>query len=174
MEPVKSDVTKIISFSFIMDVSDRDNGCCVKEKWNALFKPKGKHLEALQMCTEGLGFESSHEIKTDTPKLLPRLLSSDEITHNENINRGENENCTQIPKRNEKTATVCSKFPPPLPSIARNSQAGIFMRSFKKDGRFVLQEVKKLPSQEVLHAWRGDGRLKLQLIPKDDHSNDEI
>lgn len=63
------------------------------------------------------------------------------------------------------------KFPPPLPSIARNGQPCVFLKPLRKDGRFLLQEV-KVPRQEFLHAYLQDGRLSLQLVRnRDDHSS---
>uniref|UniRef100_A0A0C9S9D6 TSA: Wollemia nobilis Ref_Wollemi_Transcript_1246_1171 transcribed RNA sequence n=1 Tax=Wollemia nobilis TaxID=56998 RepID=A0A0C9S9D6_9CONI len=147
-----------------------------------------KHAEALQLCTEGLGFESSDE--TDSTASSPTFhgkAAGSECCHDK-LNGGHGDGVDVPNNADEIQAGLCSysqagvtkrqrpactKFPPPLPSIGRKGQPGFLMKSYKKDGRFVLQEVKQLPPHEVLHAWRGDGRLKLQLVQReDDESND--
>lgn len=139
-----------------------------------------KHTEALQFCTEGLGFESSDETdstasssgiescKSEKPDADDRehLCGDAEVISNyDNNGRGFKNPIINGFKNPIITgrAPRAKNFPPPLPSLARNGQPCLMMKSYKRDGRFVLQEF-KVPSHEVLHAWRCDGRLKLQLV----------
>lgn len=55
------------------------------------------------------------------------------------------------------------EIPPPISSIGRR----VCFESYRYNGRLILKEV-KIPTQELLHAYREDGRLKLQFIPFDD------
>eukprot|EP00250_Pteridium_aquilinum_P034945 c8361_g1_i1 orf=228-2021(+) len=76
------------------------------------------------------------------------------------------------------------KFPPPLNSLAMQSYcgkrgqspgacgAGYCLRSFRRDGRFVLQEV-KAPTHKYFRVLREDGRLKLELINVGSDSSSE-
>lgn len=143
-----------------------------------------KHTEAFHFCTEGLGFESSDETDS-TASSSPRIEScksekpdADDREHfrgdgqvisNDNNAHGfKNPIITGRAPR----ATAAKNFPPPLPSLARNGQPCMMMKSYKRDGRFVLQEF-KVPSHEVLHAWRCDGRLKLQLVQQQEEQKDD-
>lgn len=153
---------------------------------------------SLQFCTESLGFESSEEREDcsaeSTSLMKPcgeedeeekRALQNDtEFFFDANAEGGaENVMNSAVcfqghgpvgAKRcgGQSRATACApKFPPPLPSIARNGQPCVFLKPLRKDGRFMLQEV-KAPRQEFLHASRQDGRLRLQLVRNDDdHSS---
>ncbi|KAK8683342.1 hypothetical protein V6N13_039406 [Hibiscus sabdariffa] len=59
-------------------------------------------------------------------------------------------------------------FPPPISCIGKCGKPWISFKSYRHDGRFVLKQV-KTPMQELLHAFREDGRLKLQfMLPNDD------
>lgn len=55
------------------------------------------------------------------------------------------------------------EIPPPISSIGRR----VCFESYRYNGRLILKEV-KIPAQELLHAYREDGRLKLQFIQFDD------
>ncbi|KAK4396728.1 hypothetical protein Sango_1509400 [Sesamum angolense] len=44
--------------------------------------------------------------------------------------------------------------------------------SFREDGRFILKEI-RIPTQELLHACRENGHLKLQFIQPDDEASEE-
>ncbi|XP_015935876.1 uncharacterized protein LOC127744228 [Arachis duranensis] len=66
-----------------------------------------------------------------------------------------------------------NSYPPPISSIGRSGKPGVLFRSFRSNGRFVLEEI-RVPSQEFLHASREDGRLKLHFIHPDDDDDDEF
>nr|XP_043611368.1 uncharacterized protein LOC122582999 [Erigeron canadensis] len=55
------------------------------------------------------------------------------------------------------------EIPPPISSIGRR----VCFKSYRYNGRLILKE-EKIPAHEILHAYREDGRLKLQFIPFDD------
>eukprot|EP01018_Ginkgo_biloba_P032523 Gb_27761 [translate_table: standard] len=176
-----------------------------------------KYSESLQLCTEGLGFESSDERDADSvsvgsdstassPRFPPKpgvewdKFNSDEGrsridresqkqlendgNNNNNIvsgeagisngkfldcheifNGGKQQHCNTT--GGTKRGRSINKFPPPLPSIAGNGHSTVFLKPFRKDGRFLLEEV-KAPPHEFLHAWRGDGRLKLKLVHQEE------
>ncbi|KAL0390652.1 UNVERIFIED_CONTAM: hypothetical protein Scaly_0422300 [Sesamum calycinum] len=48
----------------------------------------------------------------------------------------------------------------------------VCLKSFREDGRFILKEI-RIPTQELLHACRENGRLKLQFIQPDDEASEE-
>jgi len=149
---------------------------------------------SLQFCTENLGFESSEEREDCSAESFSLMKPCGEEDEEEkralqndaefffDVNaEGGAENvvtsavCVQghgsvgtkrCGGQNRATAST-SKFPPPLPSIARNGQQCVFLKPLRKDGRFLLQEV-KVPRQEFLHASRQDGRLRLQLVRNHD------
>uniref|UniRef100_A0A2P2PLR5 FAF domain-containing protein n=1 Tax=Rhizophora mucronata TaxID=61149 RepID=A0A2P2PLR5_RHIMU len=63
-------------------------------------------------------------------------------------------------------------IPPPISCIGKSGRPGVYFQSYRQDGRFVLREV-RIPTQELLHACREDGRLKLQFIQPNDEVHDE-
>lgn len=62
-----------------------------------------------------------------------------------------------------------TQIPPPISCLGRNGKPWVFFKSIRKDGRFILKEI-RIPTQEFLHACRKNGRLKMHFI----HSDDEI
>lgn len=131
--------------------------------------------ESLSLCTEGLGFESSDDVED----MISNEPSFDFYNHHHN-NEEKTQPQTQGFSRNvqsaenschkeSKRATNKGPFPPPISCIGRTGKPWVSFKSFREDGRFILQEI-RIPTQEFLHACREDGRLRLQLI----HSDDEI
>lgn len=55
------------------------------------------------------------------------------------------------------------EIPPPISSIGRQ----VCFESYRFNGRLILREV-RIQNQELLHAYREDGRLKLQFVQYDD------
>ncbi|KAB5556289.1 hypothetical protein DKX38_007198 [Salix brachista] len=99
----------------------------------------------LMSCTEGLGFESSDEIRFDDDiELCSREIST--INKAKWIEFGE--------KKEAK------KFPPPLSSLNHHGQPNFSLKPVRKDGRLELTEV-RIDRHEVLRASRQDGRLRL-------------
>ncbi|MED6159603.1 hypothetical protein PIB30_043717 [Stylosanthes scabra] len=108
--------------------------------------------DGIASCTESLGFESSNE-----RRIVYDDHQEQEIIHNNNMNRKER-------RRGGRKAASVRSFPPPLTSLNRNGQPSFFLRPVRKDGRLELTQV-RIQRQEILHAWRHDGRLRLHLIP---------
>ena len=55
------------------------------------------------------------------------------------------------------------EIPPPISSIGRR----VCFESYRYNGRLIIREV-RIQHQELLHAYREDGRLKLQFVQYDD------
>lgn len=115
--------------------------------------------DSLQLCTEGLGCESS-DCLTDCS------CSSSDFADDYLSDDDEDQEMIDTVKKGADAAPVRA-FPPPLASISACKPS--YMRSFKKDGRFVLRSVKApLQSNNFLHSYREGGRLKMQLISRND------
>ncbi|CAL5423987.1 unnamed protein product [Camellia sinensis] len=113
--------------------------------------------ESLQLCTEGLGFESSDDVED--------LKTSDWENQEKRIRLIEKNPTENIELK--KTRTSGSGFPPPISCIGESGKPCVCFKSYREDGRFVLKEI-RIPTQEFLHASREDGRLKLQFFKSDD------
>ncbi|KAL3518557.1 hypothetical protein ACH5RR_021146 [Cinchona calisaya] len=111
--------------------------------------------ESLSLCTEGLGFESSDDVED-----LGKETSFD-------INHQPVEERFCFCKNSKRSRTSKGSFPPPISCISRTGKPWVCFKSYRQDGRFILQEI-RFPTQEFLHACREDGRLRLQLIQSDD------
>lgn len=125
--------------------------------------------ESLQLCTEGLGFESSGEVEED-------MTTKDKDKHSIVIK----DDC-KLQKQQHKLTTTTSRsiyningssssgsagtrtFPPPISCISKNGKPWVCFKSYRHDGRFVLKQI-QIPTQEFLHACREDGRLKLHFV----------
>ena len=121
---------------------DQDRVPEISPDWNS---------ESLQLCTEGLGFESS-----DSTEIFRGI--SRETTRRRS---------TCCSRRQERPNV---EFPPPISSIG-GGKPRVRFRSFRRDGRFVLKEF-RLPSQEFLRAFRKDGRLTLHFVHPGDERRD--
>eukprot|EP01018_Ginkgo_biloba_P032524 Gb_27751 [translate_table: standard] len=171
-----------------------------------------KYSESLQLCTEGLGFESSNERDADSvsvgseyssassacfptkpgvewenlnSELERRLMIDAELPkHLENAGiKTRNHYVSGTAALNDKNfhqhchATAgprrpraINNFPPPLPS--RNGHRWVFHKSYGRDGRLFLHEV-KVSRHDFLHLSQGDGRLKLHLLHEDEDADAE-
>lgn len=137
-----------------------------------------KSLESLQLCTEGLGFESSDEVEDS---MLKNSIKEEDKYGQKPVEKvlsdGKNTNfCSEIAPRTRTTAGASGggRFPPPISCFSKSSgKPWVCFKSYRQNGRFVLKEV-RIQSQEILHACREDGRLKLHFVhPKDQISEDE-
>ncbi|KAM7496932.1 hypothetical protein LguiA_021346 [Lonicera macranthoides] len=114
--------------------------------------------DSLSTCTESLGFESSDEIEdSDFEKELERSWKC--VKKNE-----EKENTYKSKRLGRKSV----EFPPPITTIGKRWMS---FKSYRRDGRFILKEI-RVPYQEILHASREDGRLKLKFVQSDDEVYD--
>nr|XP_027125409.1 protein FANTASTIC FOUR 1-like [Coffea arabica] len=113
--------------------------------------------ESFSLCTEGLGFESSDDVE-DLGNETGFDIQQEHQPPEEKI-------C--FFKESKRSRTIKGSFPPPISCIGRTGRPWVSFRSYRQDGRFILQEI-RFPTQEFLHACREDGRLRLQLIQSDD------
>ncbi|GMJ09122.1 hypothetical protein HRI_004581400 [Hibiscus trionum] len=108
--------------------------------------------KGLEMCTERLGSETGSDCSDDIS-----LLSLETRTAA----------CDFIPAKpresswTRKTSRVNS-FPPPLTSISGSN--GVQVKSYRENGRLVLQAVSFPPCHGYFHAERSEGRLRLSLF----------
>lgn len=130
------------------------------------------NLESLQLCTEGLGFESSadvEELRSDAKingwdeKGEVVGIGKESFLHGESGGKGE------LMRRVRKSG---GEFPPPISSIGESGKPWVWFKSYRQNGRFVLKEI-RVPKQEFLHASREDGRLKLQFFQADGEDGEE-
>ncbi|CAI9105652.1 OLC1v1004630C1 [Oldenlandia corymbosa var. corymbosa] len=131
--------------------------------------------ESLSLCTEGLGFESCDDVEdlgnnNNTNTFNEAGFDFQPIHDQEKV-------CLSRQSSHPPVAeSYCSKrsrtnkgasFPPPISCIGRTGKPWVCFKSYRQDGRFILQEI-RFPIQEFLHACREDGRLRLQYIQSDD------
>ncbi|KAK8947237.1 hypothetical protein KSP39_PZI007104 [Platanthera zijinensis] len=68
---------------------------------------------------------------------------------------------------------LMQNFPPPITMIGSGGKPRVYFKSLRKDGRFVLKEI-RIPTQRLLQATRRDGRLTMRVLrPVDDDDADE-
>ncbi|XP_059627648.1 protein FANTASTIC FOUR 2 [Cornus florida] len=127
--------------------------------------------ESLQLCTEGLGFESSGDVED-----LKSDVNDDWLNQEERRATTTTTKHTPPPPPSEylcgelrRSRMSGGAFPPPISCIGKTGKPWVCFKSYRQEGRFVLKEV-RIPTQEFLHACREDGRLKLRFV----HSDDEI
>ncbi|KAG9128955.1 hypothetical protein Leryth_014723 [Lithospermum erythrorhizon] len=66
-----------------------------------------------------------------------------------------------------------ASFPPPISCIGGNGRPFVSFKSYRENGRFILEEV-RIPQQEFLRASRENGRLKLHLVHSDDETFEDF
>ncbi|CAK7329129.1 unnamed protein product [Dovyalis caffra] len=122
------------------------------------------NYESLQLCTEGLGFESSDDVED-----LKNDTNEDWRCQEENI-RITRHSATEDLSRPRSAGRA---FPPPISCIGNSGKPRVIFKSYRQDGRFVLKEV-RMPTLEFLRACREDGRLTLQFVHPTDETIDEV
>ncbi|KAL5583234.1 hypothetical protein UlMin_015676 [Ulmus minor] len=126
--------------------------------------------ESLQLCTEGLGFESCDEVEDMTNETKEENYCREE--EEEEKREKKQFSCQNLGSdfvKRSRSNNGQSRFPPPISSLNENGKPFVCFKSYREDGRFVLKGI-RIPTQEFLHACREDGRLKLHFV----HPNDEI
>ncbi|KAJ0972715.1 hypothetical protein J5N97_020674 [Dioscorea zingiberensis] len=141
-------------------------------KKSALDPPPGvpKHQfssDSLQLCTEGLGSESFDGVEelmkdSDDDDWSGSGMSDKEEKTADRQSRC----CSEV-----KTRSNGRLFPPPISTLGKSGKPWMYFKSYRNEGRFVLREM-RMPTQELFHASREDGRLKLQLVHQGDHEAD--
>lgn len=133
-----------------------------------------KSGESLQLCTEGLGFESSDDVEDLKASGVNELCLQIQSDHENDI--GAKRCATSEEDSNGECRTRVNnegEYPPPISCIGRSTgKPRVSFRSYRKNGRFVLREI-TIPTQELLHAHREDGRLKLHFVQADDDVEEE-
>ncbi|XP_061376272.1 uncharacterized protein LOC133318295 [Gastrolobium bilobum] len=119
--------------------------------------------ESLQLCTEGLGFESSDDVE---------YLNECWETHSEKEGVKKHLSSEDSYGECRRSRVNGGEYPPPISCMGRNGKPWVCFRSYRSDGRFVLKEI-RIPTQEFLHAYREDGRLKLHFVQPDDEFLEE-
>ncbi|XVF46930.1 hypothetical protein PTKIN_Ptkin03bG0067800 [Pterospermum kingtungense] len=131
--------------------------------------------ESLQLCTEGLGFESSDDVEDMRNEMKEEWQSKEKKTSSGTTNGTKHttkEHFYGDQLRRSKSSSV-GAFPPPISCIGKSGKPWVCFKSYRQDGRFVLKEV-RIPTQEFLQACREDGRLKLHFVqPNDEALEDE-
>ncbi|PIA59158.1 hypothetical protein AQUCO_00400191v1 [Aquilegia coerulea] len=120
--------------------------------------------ESLQMCTEGLGFESFGDVDSDNEKVGYLNKQKEKV----GTPKDSFENAYREHRR-------LRSFPPPIPSIGRNGKPWVSYKSFRCDGRLVLKEIMTpTQGQEFMHACREHGRLTLHLVHRDEEIEQDV
>ncbi|KAJ8749906.1 hypothetical protein K2173_013821 [Erythroxylum novogranatense] len=159
------------------DVSHLDNNCHIDSSYDGKKSPlltqknqyNGCHKsgDSLQLCTEGLGFESSDDVEDMKNDMNEDWRLRDGKVSIRKLSTPEN-----IIVKSRRSRSIREAFPPPISCIGRSGKPRVCFQSYRKDGRFVLKEV-RVPTQEFLHACREDGRLKLQFVQPNDSLEEE-
>lgn len=112
-------------------------------------------------------------LPSPTPLLLPPSLTKLEIEEIEEVRELDPERVETCGRRmclrcNSDSGSRVSGagFPLPISSMGRNGKPRVYYRPIKREGRFVLQEI-RIPGQGCMHVTRENGRLLLQLSSSD-------
>ncbi|XP_039138663.1 protein FAF-like, chloroplastic [Dioscorea cayenensis subsp. rotundata] len=131
--------------------------------------PKNQqNFDSLQLCTEGLGFESLADVEEED-------FMNDDNDSSEYLSGGcrlkESRPVTDYSRSlSGKAGKGSRSFPPPISTLGRSGKPLVYFKSYRDDGRFILREV-RIPTHEFLHASRQDGRLKLQFVVHPNENN---
>lgn len=134
-------------------------------------------LRELCNCTEELGAESSScsadaelagasEVRQDGFCSQSSEINISQETKFARMEESSSSSCAlsdpvrETLRRGRSTDRHSREFPPPLPSLVSNRS---LLKSFKSNGRFVLQRV-EMASTSSFRAIRKDGRLRLLLV----------
>ncbi|KAJ9188662.1 hypothetical protein P3X46_000037 [Hevea brasiliensis] len=126
-----------------------------------------RNYESLQLCTEGLGFESFDDVED-----LKNDINEDWQYQEEKVSITRHSTMENLSGEIRRTRLSGRAFPPPISCIGKSGKPWVSFKSYRQDGRFVLKQV-RIPSQEFLHAHREDGRLKLHFVQPSDEVFEE-
>ena len=133
----------------------------------------------LDICTEGLGSESSVDI--DLSDLTDDVNGNDNDHDAACVDVGQALPCKWQHRdgggdgepAGRARSAARPAFPPPISLIGAGGKPWLYLRPQRGDGRLVLREV-RIPSRELLQARREDGRFKLQYAqPQPDDDEDK-
>ncbi|XP_058088326.1 uncharacterized protein LOC131235198 [Magnolia sinica] len=126
-----------------------------------------KNSGSLQLCTEGLGFESSDDVEDSKNMKVGSDWSDGENGKLGIVKHSKGSWEAMGARGGFKKSRMAGAFPPPpITSMGRQGKPWFFFKSYRHEGRFVLREF-KIPTQEFLHACREDGRLRLNFVVPD-------
>ncbi|KAF5199731.1 hypothetical protein FRX31_010680 [Thalictrum thalictroides] len=108
----------------------------------------------LQLCTEGLGFESFD---------VDRNESVDDVPKNYHRQASLRKNAALEHQAEFRKLRKLKSFPPPISSIGGNGKPWLFFRSSRCNGRFILRQC-RIPTQVFFNAYREGGRLRLHPV----------
>lgn len=128
-------------------------------------------IEKHKRSDSASSLNSSECISTCTEELC---FDDDFLKNDQNYYENDKKTAADYEKYWSCESKRCSRkdfggLPPPISCLGRNGKPWVFFKSIRKDGRFILKEI-RIPTQEFLHACRKNGRLKMHFI----HSDDEI
>ncbi|KDP34411.1 hypothetical protein JCGZ_12692 [Jatropha curcas] len=130
------------------------------------FSPR--NYENLQLCTEGLGFESLDDVED-----LKNDINEDWQHQEDKVSFTRHSALENQSGEIRRSRSSGRAFPPPISCIGKSGKPWVSFKSYRHDGRFVLKQI-LTPSQEFLHAHRENGRLKLHLVqPRDEILEEE-
>ncbi|XVE79234.1 hypothetical protein DITRI_Ditri14bG0041500 [Diplodiscus trichospermus] len=150
-------------FSSTPKIIDYSSNCHKKSESFSL------NSESLQLCTEGLGSESSDDVEDMKNEMKEDWQSKEKKTSSIKTTNKHTTTENLYGEFRRSRASSVGAFPPPISCIGKSGKPWVCFKSYRQDGRFVLKEV-RIPTQEFLHACREDGRLKLHFV----QPNDEI
>ncbi|KAL5213150.1 hypothetical protein ABZP36_023997 [Zizania latifolia] len=134
----------------------------------------------LGICTEGLGSESSEssgDVDLGGDVDLSDYYTDKDVAHalpckrQHRPNDNDDDDAGQTAPLPAWTRTR-SAFPPPISVIGAGGKPWLYLRAHRGDGRLVLREI-RIPSRELLHACREDGRFKLHFAHPEEQDDDE-
>ncbi|GAB2274597.1 hypothetical protein Dimus_009365 [Dionaea muscipula] len=154
------------------------------------FSSMNTESRLLQMCTEGLGFESFDDVEDLKSEILScgsnwddkycNLMDSSSSSSSSSTPHawardqsvavtgggggGDTVLDTGLDQYKRAKRRCAREFPPPISCIGRSTgKPCVWFESYRKDGRFVLRQV-RIPAQQFLHARRENGRLRLCFV----------
>lgn len=72
-----------------------------------------------------------------------------------------------------RSRSLGGQFPPPISSISVSSgKPWVYFKSYRREGRFVLKKI-IVPTLELLHASREDGRLRMNFIHRSEEKEQQ-
>ncbi|XP_022945206.1 uncharacterized protein LOC111449517 isoform X2 [Cucurbita moschata] len=126
--------------------------------------------ESLQLCTEGLGYESlddGEDLKGGMDEEEWQREEEEEETLKKQI-----QNPIWKPGMIKRTKSAnVDDFPPPISCMGNSGKPWVGFKSYRYGGRFILKEI-RVPTHEFLHASRENGRLKLHILVPNKQTRD--
>ncbi|MQL76247.1 hypothetical protein Taro_008641 [Colocasia esculenta] len=124
----------------------------------------------LQLCTESLGFESCCDglMGVEEERAEQEIRRRIEEANMRSPDGKQGDEAAQRKATPARSRTEKKEFPPPLTWMSGGDGGRFrsFLKAVRKDGRFLLQEV-RVERPEVFRASRQCGRLRLELVKRE-------